>query len=139
MSEPDPHNVRIQFGKYCGERFTRLPLSYLRWMVRTSTRDAALAEAELNRRGKGLHEHDIEITGHAVDTASLRLWAEFLHDHGEREGLHAWLQRVAAEALAGGEVDRKGRAIWRERVLLAYEQDGPVAVVKTVMRRKKRS
>ncbi len=134
---PNTHHERINFGKYAGELFTRLPVSYLRWMVTNETRDHEMAQAELDRRGIPVTDDGFEISGHAIDTASLRLWAEYIHDRGQDEGLHAWLKRIMAEALKDGEVDEQQRACWRGRVLLCLEVGPIVTVLKTCMIRHK--
>ena len=99
----DTHNLRIETGKHKGELYTRLPRSYLRWMIRAKHSSAAIAEAELARRGDSLP--DIEVSGHAVDRASLyrmEVYHRLRADEGE--GLHSFLARVAHEALKLGEV-----------------------------------
>ncbi len=138
MSEaPNTHGERIGFGKYAGERYTRLPVSYLRWMVTNQTRDHDMAQAELDRRGIAVTDDGLEISGHAIDTASLRLWAEFQHDHNEGEGLNTWLRRILTEALAAGEPDANNRLTWRDRVTLVIEPGELVTVLKTCMRKKR--
>ena len=56
------------------------------------------AESELKRRGTTL-SHEIEISGHAIDRASLscrKTW----HETGNKgEGIYSWLHRVANEAI----------------------------------------
>src|SRR5687767_12369609 len=97
------HHLRIDFGKHKGELYTRLPVSYLKWLINEKTQVAGIAQAELDRRGTTL-EHEVQISGHALDRASTRLlekWQETrLH---KNEGLHAWLHRLASEALVRGE------------------------------------
>ncbi len=56
----------------------------------------------MKRRGSTLPT--IEVSGHAIDSASLRCrrtWHETAKN--AEEGLHAWLLRMAAEAWAAGE------------------------------------
>ncbi len=102
MGGIDTHGYLMKNGKYAGERITRVPVSYLRWMVNIAHQDAAIAAAELKRRGTILP--DIEISGHALDRASLRCWGLWkLHRKDEEEGMHAWLVRAAGEALEQGE------------------------------------
>ena len=92
------HNLIIEFGKHKDKRWTRLPVGYLKWLVNERTQYANIANAELKRRGTVL-EHEIEISGHAIDRASLscrKIWHE---TSKKREGIHAWLYRIASEAI----------------------------------------
>lgn len=95
------HNLIIDFGKHKGERWTRLPLSYLKWMINEVGGDKGeIAMAELTRRGSQM-PREVELSAHAVDKASLRLrktWHQTAKDGNE--GLYTWLVRVASEALA---------------------------------------
>lgn len=98
------HNLRIEFGKHKGELWTRVPVSYLKWLVNTPMANGAtvaqdIAKAELDRRGT--FTPTVEVSGHAIDRASLscrKTWHQTAKD--DQEGLHAWLCRVAAESLA---------------------------------------
>ena len=45
------HGMVIGFGKHKGELYTRVPVSYLFWMVNVEHQDAATAQAEIDRRG----------------------------------------------------------------------------------------
>jgi len=133
MPDINTHNLRVDFGKHAGELYTRLPVSYLKWMVNVSHSRAEIAKAELERRGTVTP--DLEVSGHAIDRASLscrKIWHE---TRGGDEGLHAWLVRMAAEALEKADVDDKGRH-QHNGMLLAFEQDGNWPVLKTVMRDK---
>ena len=90
----DTHNKVIEFGKFRGERWTRLPVSYLRWLANEATEKEIkeMAESELARRGTTI-PHTVELSGHSIDRCSqiTRAW--------ERDGVHSWLQRRAEEAL----------------------------------------
>lgn len=93
------HNVRIPFGKHKDELFTRLPRSYLRWLANEQKMESqwkTLAKSELDRRGTTMPT--LEISGHAVDRASLRCRKIWHESRGEEEGIHSWLQRMAMEA-----------------------------------------
>ena len=79
MAEINTHNVRIEFGKYRGELVTRLPISYLEWLINEGTHFAPVAEAELKRRGyKPGKGKRVDITNHAIDRASIRIMGIFL-------------------------------------------------------------
>jgi hypothetical protein len=98
------HNLRCDFGKHKGELWTRMPVSYLKWLVNQPKRNPGdiagdIASAELARRGTVTPT--LEVSGHAIDRASLScraIWHQTALS--KDEGLHAWLCRVAAECLA---------------------------------------
>lgn len=101
MNKPDTHNKTIEFGKHKGERWTRLPISYLKWMMNEMPKDSeswALADSELERRGDTMPT-EVEISNHAIDKASLRVRKQWHQDRGLDEGLYSWLVRIASEAL----------------------------------------
>ena len=97
------HGMICDFGRHKGERYTRIPVSYLKWLANTPEHKAhEIAKAELARRGTVTP--DLEVSGHAIDRASLscrKIWHQTASS--DQEGLHAWLSRVAAEALERGE------------------------------------
>jgi len=92
-----------------------------------------MAQAELDRRGTVTP--DIEISGHAIDSASLRIRKTWHESRGDDEGLHAWLVRMASEALVSGE--QRGDKIALGGVLWVFERDGEWPLLKTVMRDKR--
>lgn len=146
------HNLRIEFGKHKGELWTRVPVSYLKWLVNTPStfplsprmQNAAapavdIAKAELERRGT--FTPTVEVSGHAIDRASLscrKTWHQTAKD--DQEGLHAWLCRVAAEALATQPSERAALAesakIPYLGMLFAFEFGECWPVLKTVMQDK---
>lgn len=127
---PNPHGVTLGFGKHKGELITRAPASYLKWMVNTQTPQADVAAAELKRRGHV--EPAIEISGHAIDRASLKCRKTWHQTRREGEGIHAWLVRVAQEALASVSVDKAGR-YHHLGMMMVFEQDGRWPVLKTIL------
>jgi len=146
MPEPeiDTHNLTVTFGKHRGERWTRVPVSYLRWLVNLAdpplaTRSAGpnnreIAQAELDRRGISAADRLVEISSHAIDSASLRClrhWKSTRRD--QNEGLHAWLNRRSEEALNSGAPDHEGR-IHYEGLRFVFEIGALFPVLKTVMR-----
>jgi len=131
MNELNTHDVRIGFGKHKGERVTRLPASYLRWMVNQNTPMADYARAEIDRRGHKLPE--VELSGHAIDNASLRVRKIWHQTSLEGEGLHTWLERMTLEALAKGKRLESGK-IKHNGMKLVIEQGEEFPVLKTVMR-----
>lgn len=126
------HGYVMQVGKHRGELITRVPVGYLKWMVRDRHREARYAQAELDRRGTVTP--DIEISGHAIDSASLRVRKIWHETRGEDEGLHAWLVRRAQAALAA---DSDGNErIEHDGIIFVFELTGEWPLLKTVMRAK---
>ncbi len=100
MDSINPHGKIIDFGKHKGTLFTRLPVSYLRWMINKKTPQVDIAKAEFERRGDTMPK--VELSGHAIDNASLRVWKIWHETRGKDEGLYSWLQRMTLEAIAQG-------------------------------------
>lgn len=126
------HGMVCDFGRHKGTPYTQLPVSYLKWMVNADHSRADVAAAELKRRGTVTP--DLEISGHAVDRASLNCRKVWHGDRGQDEGLHAWLVRVSGEALKQPK-DAKGRHR-HKGMKFVFEADGVWPVLKTVMRDK---
>lgn len=130
----DTHGERIDFGKHKGELFTRLPVSYLRWLANEPElgpkREGQLAEAELLRRGT--HTPVVEISGHAIDRASLRCRKIWHEDRGDEEGLHAWLCRICEECNL---LERPERVEHKDMVLV-FQYGYHFPTLKTIMRKK---
>lgn len=125
------HGLTIPCGKFAGELYTRLTVSYLRWMVSSRHQYAATAQAELDRRGT--LNPTLDVSGHAVDRAScsyaLEIWkATRLPD----EGLHSWLHRIAGIALLHVEPRREGVYVWGP-LELVFETSLVWPVLKTVV------
>ena len=100
MDEKDLHNLVVDFGKHKGELWTRVPLSYLRWLINEKTKWSDIAFAELKRRGS-TKLPELELSGHAIDRASQRLMKFW---RGQEQGLYSWLHDIAVEAFENGEV-----------------------------------
>lgn len=87
----DTHNKMITFGPHRGQRWTRLPLPYLRYLANQKNgKGKMMAESELERRG-ATPGGRVEISGHAIDRAS-QLTSR--HEWGQ-DGLHSWLYKNA--------------------------------------------
>ena len=102
MENQNTHNEVIKFGKHKGERWTRLPFGYLKWMLNEMPKDTeawAMADSEITRRGDTMPT-EVEITNHAIDKASLRVRKQWHEDRGEDEGLYSWLARISTEVLS---------------------------------------
>lgn len=79
-----------------------MPVSYLRWLANTPAKNGStakdIAKAELKRRGTTMPT--IELSGHAIDRASLNCrsqWHATAKD--ANEGIYSWLARIGREAL----------------------------------------
>jgi len=124
------HGLVVDFGKWNGHLYTRVPVQYLLWMVQKGHTKADIAQAELTRRGTVVPE--IDISGHAIDSASKRLlkvWSDDKMDTGE--GLHAWLCRVAMEAYSKRKSEAHDYTVYRG-IKWVFEL-GVWPVLKTVM------
>lgn len=134
MPDIDTHGLRVDFGKYRGERYTRLPVSYLRWMVNDSHQKSDVARAELERRGIPLNDTVVEISGHAIDQASKRVLKIWRKERSSGEGLHHWLVRISEKALANTKgLDKNGRT-YHMGMKLVFAQGELYFTLKTIMR-----
>ena len=89
------NNLKLNFGKYKGERWTRIPISYLRWLINEKNMSEdilELAESELARRGTIL-EKELELSSHAINRASTitGVW--------KTQGVYNWLYKISKKAL----------------------------------------
>ena len=125
------HNLKVDFGKHKGELYTRLPISYLTWMINIGHSKSEIAKAELERRGTVMPT--IEISGHAIDRASLTCRKIWHNDRGENEGLNAWLLRVSAEALEKGE-KQDDKILWKG-MKFVFQTGKVYPTLKTIMRK----
>lgn len=102
MSEKiDTSNLICDFGRFKGEPWTRLPVSYLKWLGNEGGRYAPTALAEMKRRGIPLTQ-EVDVTGHAVDRASQKMIGKWMETRVGDEGIHSWLARMATAARARG-------------------------------------
>lgn len=125
------HGVTVNFGKHKGELITRLPISYIKWMINNDTPMADYAKAELERRGDTLPK--VEISGHAIDKASLRVRKIWHDTRGDDEGLYSWLQRITLEAMDNGEKLNSGKIKYLG-MKLVIEEGEEFPCLKTIMR-----
>lgn len=130
MSALDTHHVRINYGKHKGELLTRLPLSYLRWMVNENAPMADYAKAELDRRGNTMPT--VELSGHAIDRASLRVRKIWHQTRGKDEGLYSWLTRMVHEAQERGTKVDEGNYLYNG-MKLSIAQGEEFPTLKTVV------
>lgn len=125
------HGLTIQSSRrFAGYLFTRIPASYLKWMVQADHPEAGIAQAELDRRGHKIPEMDI--SGHAIDSASNRLLGLWTSTREGEEGLHSWLCRIATEAYHSGPIDEDGNIV-HNGIRFVFST-GEYPVLKTVMR-----
>jgi hypothetical protein len=130
VNDINPHGVRIKFGKHAGELVTRVPVSYLKWMINEKTLQHETAKAEFERRGDTMPK--VELSGHAIDNASLRVRKIWYETSNENEGLYSWLQRMTLEALAQDEpIDGKVHYNGMKLVIAEGEE---FPTLKTIMR-----
>lgn len=124
------HNLIIGFGRHQGERWTRLPLSYLQWLVNETKGEAHdIAEAELKRRWTTVPT-TVKLSGHAVDRASqiTRVW--------ERQGVYSWLQKRAEEALKTATEENQEEIVFKGlKFVFTYGEYYPV--LKTIIQKNK--
>lgn len=133
MSDNDHRShepVIIPDGRHQGMPITRVPVSYLRWMISHDHELAGKARTELKRRGCAV-ALELEVTGHAIDRASLKCNDQWRRDRRDGEGLHAWLLRVSGEALRT--CRRDGESVFYKRMKLVFAFDSGWPVLKTVI------
>jgi hypothetical protein len=140
MENINTHHLVVNFGKHKGELWTRVPADYLQWLVNQPVEKGdknkkdfeqhkKIAKAELERRGTDL-KHDVEITPHSVDKASLRcrkIWHETCK---ENEGIYSWLCRIASLAIT-----EKGQnsVIKYSGIKFVFKLGNNYPILKTVM------
>lgn len=141
MNPNDTLRKTIDFGKYKGELWTRLPIGYLRSLAnKKDNQRAAMAMAELQRRGT-TPDQEVEITNHAVDRASLnftRRWHKDTFGQDPRPGLYSWLYKKTAAAWhrvkarpAPGEIVR----VEHEKIIFVFQGGMHSPILKTVMKK----
>lgn len=132
------HNLICDFGKHKGERWTRIPVGYLKWICSEpsmSEQRKQVARSELKRRGTVTPK--VQISGHAIDRASLHHRKTWHENKREDEGLHAWLARVSVEAITQDIRDKQGNYL-HLGICFCFEQDGDWPVLKTVKQQKRK-
>jgi hypothetical protein len=138
------HGVMMSFGKYNGQRVTRVPVGYLKWAVANQAELVVMtpegsfpfheiAKAEIARRGERLE--NIDVSMHAIDRASLYFIPMYRLEHGHNEGIASWLARLAWEAWQSRRPDEKREGdtwkITRGKITFVIEEM-LIPVVKTV-------
>lgn len=132
----DPHGKTIAFGKHKGELFTRLPRSYLVWMINQEAPQWEIAKAEFYRRGDTMPK--VEVSNHAINNASLRVLDIWQATREPDEGLYSWLERMTLEAVAQGAMicgtAKSSGKIHYKRMKLVVSEGAEFPVLKTIMR-----
>src|SRR5687767_888424 len=124
---PNTHNLKLEFGKHKGERWTRIPVSYLKWLANNGDKEyATLAKAELDRRGTTTPDA-VEISGHALDRASQ------ITDDWKEVGVWTWLVKLAEDAL---EISYGLTEIHFKGFKLCFFYGAYYPVLKTIMKSK---
>jgi len=132
--------ITMPNGRHKGERITRIPVSYLKWIANTPDHSLCQsAKTEMDRRGTVTP--DVDVSGHAIDRASLRcrkLWHE---DRGKDEGIYSWLCRITREAL-----DKQKMGGWEadfqcehKGMKLTITREGTWPVLKSIWPSKKKN
>lgn len=123
----------LEYGRYAGAPWTRIPVGYLRWMVNVRHAQAESARRELERRGTTFP--DLELSGHAIDRVSQRMLDEWQRRRRGDEGLNSWLHRTARDALDRGHDLGRGRHEW-EGAIYVFAMDNEWPVLMTVLPRR---
>ncbi len=135
MSQINTHNYRLKNSKrHPNTLITRVPVSYLKWMINVDHQEADYAKAELERRGTTTPT--LDVSNHAIDRVSLHSLKTWERTRNEDEGLASWLHRMAQEALEHNDT-QNGKFI-HQGMALVFEMDGEWPVLKTVMRYKEK-
>lgn len=83
-------------GVHKGVEITKVPVSYLNWMVNIGHRDRSRAQEELDRRGS--ITPDLDISPHALNRFSERYIERFLLRKDKKVGIHTFLYKMAKKA-----------------------------------------
>lgn len=51
------HGIRLEFGRHKGKLLTRVPVSYLRWMINANTQQAGVAREEFPTLASIMRRH----------------------------------------------------------------------------------
>lgn len=131
------HRKIVEFGKYKGERWTRVPAAYLRWLANAPEDgiNVQTAKAELDRRGTNI-ETEIEISPHAVDRASQHLLLVWEHTRKKHEGLYTWLARMASAAIRSANSDNPPDKITYKKIEFVFRHGRHFPILKTVIRKR---
>lgn len=131
----DTHNKLITFGQYEGQRWTRLPVSYLRYLANETRGDSKkMAEAELSRRGSLIPKGEVELSGHSIDRASMMLTPD---DWGDK-GLHSYLYELSVIAYTFTKKEEGDEKVDHDGWAFVFKHGSHYPILKTFMRGKKK-
>jgi hypothetical protein len=99
-------------------------------MINENTPQADIAKAEFERRGDTMPK--IELTGHAIDRASLKVLTIWYKTRNKNEGFYSWLQRMTLEAIAQGA--QIGDRIHYKGMKFCVVKGNEFPTLKTIMR-----
>lgn len=129
------HDLIIDFGKHKGERWTRVPIDYLNWLVNSTddheNKTRKIALSEINRRGSFVPT--LDISSHAINKASLRCLDIWEKTREKDEGLFSWLHRISEEALLLAPELKAERIIYMN-MKLVFNYGSCYPALKTIMR-----
>lgn len=124
----DTHNKYITFGKHKGERWTRLPVGYLRWLANESQGDSKeMAESELKRRGTTL-SWELELSGHSIDRASQ------ITDEWKHKGVYSWLMDIGGIAATLAEKSEGDEKVEYKGYKFVFIHGNHFPILKTIMK-----
>ena len=130
----DTQGLIIDFGKHKGTLYTRVPVSYLKWMVAEPglhPNKKSIAAAELKRRGTTTPS--LDLSGHALDRASLRVLDMWKRRINKEIGFYTWLHDRAKEALGSGREISPGK-VSHDGITFVFAMEGTWPVLKSVIR-----
>jgi hypothetical protein len=118
----------VDFGKYSGEKWTRVPVGYLKFVANSFYGERReMAEAELKRRGTVIRTMEVELSGHSIDRAS-KITMEW-----QLDGVYSWLLRMASEALIFAEKSEGDELIKYYGYKFVYNHGNYYDTLKTIM------
>ena len=112
--------ARLKTGKYRGQLWSRIPLGYLKFLIRIDAKDSDRAKRELDRRGT-IVDNEVELTKHAIDRASVYCFESWRRKKN-RVGLYTWLHDRAVQAIKNG--DRRGENIYHNGIKFVFDLKG---------------
>lgn len=83
-----------------GQGYTAIRITLLKRIAESSHLSAKFAKAELLRRGHT--DIPIEISDHAIDSASSRYWKVWVQKRRAQQGILSWLKEEAVKAYRDG-------------------------------------
>ena len=124
--------MKVDFGKYEGDLWTRVPSSYLLWL-KNNHNHADIAEAELKRRGTVFPT--LDLSGHAINRASTKFLDKWKSTRRKDEGLYTWLLRMAVAAIKSDHENKSVPIVFKGiQFVFQWETEWPVLMSVAVPR-----